>query len=83
MLKRLLLMCFLMKADGRVKVKKEVKELCIALRQAHFDKQKLKFEQIADKLQKEYKFTAWQLLGLFENPPVIEYSDNNFSLVME
>lgn len=66
-----------------MKIKKEVKELCIALRQAHTDNQKLKFEEIADILQDKYQFTAWQLLGLFENPPVIEYGNNNIDLVME
>lgn len=66
-----------------MKVKKEVKELCVALIQAHRDKQLLKFKEIENILKNKYKFNSWQLLGLFENPPVIEYGDNNFGLVME
>ena len=64
-------------------IKKEVRQLCYNLIQSHKNKENDKFKEIENILQTKYKFTTYQLLALFGNPPVIEYGDNNFSCVME
>jgi len=66
-----------------MKVKKEVKDLCVDLINAHKKGNKDEFKRIEGILENKYKFTPYSLLALFYNPPIIEYNDNNFSLVME
>ena len=63
-------------------IKQEVKKLCVQLRNAlHGDE--TEFERIERILEQKYKFTPFNLLALFGNPPTIEYNDENFSLVTE
>ncbi|MBA7564151.1 hypothetical protein ES708_05813 [subsurface metagenome] len=64
-----------------LKVKKEVKELCL-----EFIKEKTgttRWKELLRELEYKWKFTAFNLLALFGNPPTIEYNDDNFSLVLE
>jgi hypothetical protein len=62
-------------------IKKEVRELCLKFRNSKIGSKEWKeLERI---LEQKYKFTPWNLLALYGNPPVIEYNDDNFSLVTE
>ena len=63
-----------------MKVKKEVRELCVKLLNA--DPNSREFKSLQEALTKKYKFTPFNLLALWtEN--AIEYNSDNFSLVME
>lgn len=66
-----------------MKIKKEVRDLCLALIDAHKNKDTNKFIEIKGKLQEQYKFTPFSLLALFYSPPIIEYNENNYHLIME
>ena len=64
-----------------LKVKKEVKKTCL-----EFIKEKVgttRWEELENELKHKWKFTAFNILALFGNPPTIEYNDDNFSLVLE
>lgn len=64
-----------------MKIKEEVKDLCL-----EFIKEKVntpRWKEIEYELEYKWKFTAFNMLALFGNPPTIEYNDNNFSLVNE
>jgi len=64
-----------------IKIKKEVKEICL-----EFIKEKVnttRWEELEYELKHKWKFNAFNLMALFENPPTIEYNDDNFSLVLE
>jgi hypothetical protein len=62
-------------------VKKEVKELCVKFCNSEIGSQE--WEELKRILEQKYKFTPWNLLALYGNPPTIEYNDNNFGLVTE
>ena len=64
-----------------IKIKKEVKELCL-----EFIKEKVdtaRWKELEYELEHRWRFTAFNILALFGNPPTIEYNDDNFSLVLE
>ena len=63
------------------RIKQEVKELCLRFRNA--DTESEEFKKLQNLLENKYKFTPFNLLALFYNPPTIEYNDENFSLVTE
>jgi len=65
----------------KMKVKQEVRDLCQQFRSAEVGSPESK--KLEDILKSKYKFTAFSLLALFENPSTIEYNDENFGLVME
>lgn len=64
-----------------MKVKKEVRELCFAMLNAKVGSRE--WENIKDKLIKEWKFTPFNLLALYGSKPTIEYNDKNMFLVLE
>lgn len=64
-----------------MKVKQEVRDLCQQFRSLQVGCPE--WNKIEDILKRQYKFTAFNLLALFENPSTIEYNDENFGLVME
>lgn len=63
------------------KIKQEVKDLCLKLRYA--DKNSKEFEDTQNILQTKYGFSAFSLLALFKNPPVIEYEFEQIKLIMD
>ena len=62
-------------------VKKEVRELCAKFRNAKIDSKE--WHELKTILEKTYRFTPFNLLALYQHPPVIEYNDENFGLVLE
>ena len=64
-----------------MKVKREVRELCLKLRNAKVGSEE--WLKAKDELIKKWKFTPFNLLALYRNPPVIEVNDENMFLVME
>lgn len=65
-----------------MKIKQEVKDLCIALRkELHGDKEE--FERIRLILKTKYGFTTWTLLALFGSPPTIKLIFISIFLIME
>lgn len=66
-----------------MKIKKEVKDLCIALINADRKQNTDEFNRLENKLKREFGFTTFSLLALFYNPPIMEYGDNQFNLIME
>jgi len=72
----------MMEQKTKLVIKKEVRELCVQLRNT-LNADSDEFKRIEDVLKRKYKFTAWNLLALFENPPTIEYNDDNSTLVTE
>ena len=64
-----------------MRVRKEVRELCVKMRNAEIDSKKWK--EASDELQRKWKFTPFNLLALYGSEPTIEYNDENFSLVMD
>jgi len=64
-----------------MKVKQEVRELCVRFRNEQSGS--TEWKRLKDILEKKYKFTPFNLLALFGLNPIIEYNDENFSLVME
>jgi len=63
------------------RIKQEVKELCLRLRQT--DTKTKEFKELQSILETKYKFTPFNLLALFYNPPTIEYNEENVFLVTE
>ena len=64
-----------------LKVKKEVKKICL-----EFIKEKVgtvRWKEIEYELKYKWRFTAFNILALFGNPPTMEYNDDDFSLVLE
>ena len=64
-----------------MKIKQEVKKLCVALRNSELGSEK--WLRIKEELQNKWKFSSFSLLALYYNPPVIEYDENNYHLIME
>lgn len=64
-----------------MRIKKEVKDLC--LEYIKIGTSSKREEEIEYELIHKWKFTPFNLLALFQNPPIIEYNDENFSLVNE
>lgn len=64
-----------------MKVKEEVRKLCEEFRKEPIGTER--WHQLEDELKHNWKFSAWNLLALFQNPPAIEVNDENFSLVTE
>ena len=62
-------------------VKKEVHELVKQLRILKTDCPEWK--RICDILRKKYKMSAFAILALYANPPVLEYTIENMHLVLE
>jgi hypothetical protein len=62
-------------------IKKEVRELCLKFRNSKIGSKE--WEELKRILEQKYKFTPWNLLALYSNPPIIEYNDDNFHLVIE
>lgn len=65
----------------KMKVKKEVRELCQKFRKAEIGSKE--FNETKEILLKKYKFTPFNLLALFQIPPTIEFTKENMSLVLE
>jgi len=65
-----------------LQIRKEVKELCCKLRNTDSKTNPQEFKRLQDILTGKWKFTPWNLLALWENPPTIEYNDDNFGLIM-
>jgi len=63
------------------RIKQEVKELCLRLRQT--DTKTKEFKELQSILETKYKFTPFNLLALFYNTPIIEYNEENVFLVTE
>lgn len=64
-----------------LKIKEDVKKICLG-----FIKEKVgtaRWKELEYELKYKWKFTAFNILALFGNPPTIEYNDDNFSLVLE
>jgi len=72
----------MMEQKTKLVIKKEVRELCVQLRNT-LNADSDEFKRIEDILERKYKFTPWNLLALFGNSPTIEYNDDNFALVTE
>lgn len=64
-----------------MKIKQEVKDLCIKLITAKKDSKE--FDDTKNVLQRKYGFSTFSLLALFENPPVIEYDFEQIELIEE
>ena len=64
-----------------MKIKEEVKKLCIEFINEEIGSER--WNDIERELKHKWKFTSFNLLALFGNPPVIEYNDEKFSLVNE
>lgn len=62
-------------------IKKEVYELVKKLK--GLETSDPEWQKIIDILQRKYKMTAWTILGLFENPPSLEYTEENRKLLLE
>lgn len=62
-------------------IKKEVLDLLEELKPLKIGSSRWK--AIMTTLEKEYKMTAWTLLGLYENPPRLEYTTENMNLLLE
>lgn len=64
-----------------MRVRKEVRELCVKMRNAEIDSKEWK--EASDELQRKWKFTPFNLLALYGLRPTIEYNPENSSLVLE
>ena len=64
-----------------LKVRKEVRKLCVKMRNAEIDSKE--WNEAKDELIRKWKFTPFNLLALYGSKPTIEYNDENFSLVLE
>lgn len=64
-----------------MKVRKEVKELCLEFRKC--DTKSKRFEELERILKNKYKFTAFNLLALWQDPPTIEYTMENIDLIRD
>lgn len=64
-----------------MKVKKEVRQLCVEFRREKVGSEKWK--SLSEILQRKWKFTPWNLLALFGKHPTIEYNSDNIHLVLE
>ena len=67
----------------KVRVKQEVKELCVRLIEACQSNNTEEFKKVEDTLKNKWKFNTWNLLALFGNIRTIEVNPENYSLVME
>ena len=70
-------------SSERMKIKKEVRELCANLINALHKDNTEEFKRIEKILKNQYGFTAWNLLALFSSPSTIEYTHENMNLIME
>jgi len=61
------------------KIKEEVRELVNTVRLGSTEER----EKAMRVLERKYKFTAFSALALFYNPPVLEYTDENYSLIFD
>lgn len=64
-----------------MQIKEEVKKLCVEFINEEIGSERWK--EIERELMHRWKFTPFNLLALFQNPPTIEYNDENFALVNE
>ena len=62
-------------------IKQKVKDLCVELRKTEIGTERWK--EIKRQLLNKWKFTAFNLLALFQNPPTIEYSQENVDLILQ
>ena len=63
-----------------MRVRKEIRELCVKFRNAEIDSQD--WNKAKDELIKKWKFTPFNLLALYGSQPTIEYNDGNMALVL-
>jgi len=63
------------------KVRKEVRKLCVKMRNAEIDSKE--WREASDELMRKWKFTPFNLLALYGSPPTIEYTSENMNLVLE
>ena len=66
-----------------MKVKKEVRELCVKLIEALHSENNAEFKRIENILKRKWKFNTWNLLALFGSPRTIEVNPENRDLVCE
>lgn len=64
-----------------MRIKAEVKKICLEFMNEKVNTKRWK--ELAYELQHKWRFTAYNLLALFQNPPIIEYTDENKSLIFE
>lgn len=62
-------------------MKKEVKELCVKLRNSQPHSKE--FKETERELEGKYRFTPFALLALWLDPPTIEYSHEQIPLIFE
>lgn len=62
-------------------IKKEVLDLIEKLHQTKTGT--AEWQELIDILQKKYKMSSWALLGLYQNPPVVEFTMENMHLLLE
>jgi len=65
----------------KMKVKKEVRELCVKFCNAEIDSKE--WNEAKDELIHKWKFTPFNLLALFDSNPTIEYNTENMNLILE
>lgn len=64
-----------------MKIKQEVKDLCMQLRNAETGSEE--FKRVQKILQEKYKFSTFALLALFYREPIIEYESEQIPLIAE
>lgn len=62
-------------------IKKEVIELVEKLQKLEIGSSE--WEGIIDILKRKYEMSPWTILGLFDNPPTLEYTKQNRHLLLE
>ena len=62
-------------------IKKEVLDLIEKLQQAKTGTPE--WQEIIDILQRKYKMSSWAILGLYQSPPVVEFTMENMHLLLE
>ena len=64
-----------------MRIKKEVRELCLKMRNAEVGSEE--WNEAKDELIRRWKFTPFNLLALYEAEPTIEFNDENMFLIIE
>ena len=62
-------------------IKREVLELVEKLQQTKTGTPE--WQELIDILQKRYKMSSWAILGLYQSPPVVEFTMENMHLLLE
>jgi len=65
----------------KIKIKDEIVQKCLEFMSVEAGS--WKWEELKDELINKYKFTPWNLLALHNDPPFIEYNEENIDLIKE